>query len=78
MNRIFATLTLAALALSSCIKENDSYKDLLPVQPGQYIYSYVTTQDRVAMQAANAGMRWPCWLPRSPNSAGMPKRRPRR
>lgn len=57
MNRIFATLTLAALALSSCIKENDSYKDLLPVQPGQYIYSYVTTQDRVAMQAANAGMR---------------------
>ena len=57
MNRIFATLTLAALALSSCIKENDSYKDLLPVQPGMNIYSYVTTQDRVAMQAANAGMR---------------------
>lgn len=57
MNRIFATLMLGALAFSSCIKENDSYKDLLPVQPGQYIYSYVTTQDRVAMQAANAGMR---------------------
>lgn len=48
---------LAALALSSCVKENDSYKDWLPVQPGQYIYTYVMTQDRVAMQAADAGMR---------------------
>lgn len=57
MNKLFAALTLVALALSSCIKENDSYKDLLPVQPGQYIYSYVMTQDRIAMQAANAGMR---------------------
>lgn len=57
MKRIFATLMLAALALSSCVKEDDSYKDLLPVQPGQYLYSYVMTQDRVAMQAANAGMR---------------------
>lgn len=57
MKRIFATLMLAALALSSCVKENDSYKDWLPVQPGQYIYTYVMTQDRVAMQAANAGMR---------------------
>ncbi|WP_308503038.1 hypothetical protein [uncultured Alistipes sp.] len=57
MNKILATLMLAALALSSCIKEDDSYKDLLPVQPGQYIYTYVTTQDRVAMQAANVGMR---------------------
>lgn len=57
MKRIFATLMLAALALSSCVKENDSYKDWLPVQPGQYIYTYVMTQDRVAMQAADAGMR---------------------
>ncbi|WP_273370864.1 hypothetical protein [Alistipes megaguti] len=57
MKRIFATLMLAALALSSCVKENDSYKDWLPVRPGQYIYTYVMTQDRVAMQAANAGMR---------------------
>lgn len=57
MKRIFATLMLAALALSSCVKENDTYKDLLPVQPGQYIYSYVLTQNRVAMQAADAGMR---------------------
>lgn len=57
MNRIFATLTLAALALSSCIKENDSYKDLLPVQPGMNIYNCAATQNRVAMQAANAGMR---------------------
>ena len=48
---------LAALALSSCVKENDSYKDWLPVQPGQYIYTYVMTQNRVAMQAADAGMR---------------------
>lgn len=57
MNKLFAALTLVALGLSSCLKEDDTYKDLLPVQPGQYIYSYVTTQDRVAMQAANAGMR---------------------
>ena len=57
MKRIFATLMLAALALSSCVKENDSYKDWLPVQPGQYIYTYVMTQNRVAMQAADAGMR---------------------
>ena len=48
---------LAALALTSCIKGDDTYKDLLPVQPGQYIYSYVTTQNRISMQAANAGMR---------------------
>ncbi len=48
---------LAAFALTSCIKGDDTYKDLLPVQPGQYIYSYVTTQNRVSMQAANAGMR---------------------
>lgn len=50
-------LTLGALALSSCVKENDSYKDLLPVQPGMNIYNCATTQNRVAMQAANAGMR---------------------
>lgn len=57
MKKIFATLMLGAVAFSSCIKEDDTYKDLLPVQPGQYIYSYVMTQDRVAMQAASAGMR---------------------
>lgn len=57
MNRIFAMLTLGALALSSCVKENDSYKDLLPVQPGMNIYNCAATQNRVAMQAANAGMR---------------------
>lgn len=50
-------LTLGALALSSCVKENDSYKDLLPVQPGMNIYNCAATQNRVAMQAANAGMR---------------------
>lgn len=57
MKKILTTLMLGAVAFSSCIKEDDTYKDLLPVQPGQYIQSYVTTQDRVAMQAANAGMR---------------------
>ena len=57
MKKILATLMLGAVAFSSCIKEDDTYKDLLPVQPGQYIQSYVTTQNRVAMQAANAGMR---------------------
>ena len=57
MNRIFATLTLAGSRTFELYQGERLLQDLLPVQPGQYIYSYVTTQDRVAMQAANAGMQ---------------------
>ena len=57
MNKLFATIVLAAFALSGCIKENDSYKETLPVQPGMSIYSITMTQSTVAMQPANAGIR---------------------
>lgn len=57
MNKLFATIALAALAFTSCIKENDSYKDLLPVQPGISIYQLTMNQNTLAMQPANAGMR---------------------
>lgn len=57
MNKIFATIVLAAFALSGCIKEDDSYKELLPLRPGMNIYSMTMTQSTVAMQPANAGIR---------------------
>ena len=57
MNKIFSSIVLAAFALSSCIKEDDSYKELLPLRPGMNIYSMTMTQSAVAMQPANAGIR---------------------
>ena len=57
MNKLFATIVLAAFALSGCIKEDDSYKELLPLQPGMNIYNMTMTQNVVAMQPANAGIR---------------------
>ncbi len=57
MNKIFATIVLAAFALSGCIKEDDSYKELLPLRPGMNIYSLTMTQNSIAMQPANAGIR---------------------
>lgn len=57
MNKLFATIVLAAFALSGCIKEDDSYKELLPLRPGMNIYSKTVTQNAVAMQPANAGIR---------------------
>ena len=57
MNKLFATIVLAASALSGCIKEDDSYKELLPLRPGMNIYSMTVTQNAVAMQPANAGIR---------------------
>lgn len=57
MNKLFATIALAALAFTSCIKEDNSWKDLLPVQPGIQIYQMVMSQNTLAMQPANAGMR---------------------
>lgn len=57
MNKLFATIALAALAFTSCIKEDNSWKDLLPVQPGIQIYQMVMSQNTLAMQTPNAGMR---------------------
>ena len=45
MNKLIATIALAALAFTSCIKENDTWKEMLPVQPGMYIYQLATDQD---------------------------------
>lgn len=58
MNKLFATIVLAAFALSGCIKEDDSYKEMLPVQPGITIYNMTMTQNSIASQPANAGMRF--------------------
>lgn len=57
MNKLFATIVLAAFALSGCIKEDNSYKEQLPVQPGMTIYNMTMTQNGIASQPANAGMR---------------------
>ena len=57
MNKLFATIALAALAFTSCIKENNTWKEMLPVQPGMYIYQLTTNQDKLAMRPANAALR---------------------
>ncbi len=57
MNKLFATIALAALAFTSCIKEDSTYKDMLPIQPGRSIYQLTMNQNTVAMRPANAAMR---------------------
>ena len=57
MNKIFATIALAALAFTSCIKEDNSYKERIPVQPGETIYGLTMNQNTIAMRPASAGMR---------------------
>ena len=57
MNKLIATIALAALAFTSCIKENDTWKEMLPVQPAMYIYQLATDQDKLAMRPANAALR---------------------
>ena len=62
MNKLFATIALAALAFTSCIKENNTWKEMRPVQPGMYIYEMTTNQDKLAMRPANAALRLRyCW-----------------
>lgn len=56
MNKLIATIALAALAFTSCIKENDTWKEMLPVQPGMYIYQLATDQDKLAMAAGQCGL----------------------
>lgn len=57
MNKLFATIALAALAFTSCIKENNTWKEMRPVQPGIIIHSLTTNQDKLAMRPANAALR---------------------
>ena len=57
MNKLFATIALAALAFTSCIKENNTWEEMRPVQRGMYIYQLATDQDKLAMRPANAALR---------------------
>lgn len=57
MNKLFATIALAALAFTSCIKEDSTYKDMLPVQPGRNIYQLTMNQNTITMRPANAAIR---------------------
>lgn len=56
MNKLIATIALAALAFTSCIKENDTWKEMLPVQPGMYIYQLATDQDKLGHAAGQCGL----------------------
>ncbi|WP_290541056.1 hypothetical protein [Alistipes sp.] len=57
MNKLIATIALAALAFTGCINENDTWKEMSPVQPGMYIYQLATNQDKLSMRPANAALR---------------------
>jgi len=57
MNKLIATIALAALAFTSCIKENNIWEEMRPVQPGRQIYQMATDQDKLAMRPANAALR---------------------
>lgn len=57
MKRILATIALAALTLSSCMKEDNTWKEMQPVLPGTTIYQFTMNQNMLAMQPANVGMR---------------------
>lgn len=58
MKKIIATMALAALALTGCIKGSDGVsEEYRRVQGGIMIYNSVTAMQNVAMQPANAGIR---------------------
>lgn len=57
MKKFFGALLLTALALTGCIKGDDSYKKYLPVMPGVTIFENSSTQMSVSTQPANAAMR---------------------
>lgn len=57
MNKLIATIALAALAFTSCIKENDTWKEMRPVQPGIIIYNDVVSQNNIASLPAVTAMR---------------------
>lgn len=58
MKNFLSVALLAALALSGCVKgDNGNYKELQNVLPGVNIQYSASTQNWVAFQPANAGMR---------------------
>ena len=57
MNKLIATIALAALAFTSCIKENNIWEEMRPVQPGRHIYQLATDQDKLDMRPANTALR---------------------
>lgn len=57
MKKLLFVLAAASLTLSSCLKEDNSYKKRLPLLPGEQIYERARIQNNIAMQPANAAMR---------------------
>ncbi len=58
MKNILALVTLAAVVLTGCVKEDSTYKEMKPVLPGMQIYQSATMQNAIAMQPANMAMRF--------------------
>lgn len=54
---LFVTAAVVSLVFSGCIKEDDSYKKLRPVQKGIDIYTWAMNQNIISMEQANIGMR---------------------
>ena len=57
MKKLLFLLMAATLTLSSCIKEDESYKKTIPVQPGIRIRNYVSAQNYISMQPINMAIR---------------------
>lgn len=57
MKKLLFVLAAASLTLSSCLKEDNSYKRRLPVAPGEQIYERARIQNNIAMQPADVAMR---------------------
>ena len=54
---LFVAAVSMSLVFSGCMKEDDTYKKLKPVQPGLNIYTGAMNQNIVSMQQANFGLR---------------------
>lgn len=58
MKKVLLVAAVAmSLVFSGCMKEDNTYKKLKPVQPGLNIYTGAMNQNIVSMQQANFGMR---------------------
>lgn len=57
MKKILTLVALAALAFTSCVKEDETYKRLKPVLPGMNIYNGTMTMQRIATQPADMAVR---------------------
>lgn len=65
---LFVAAVAMSLVFSGCMKEDDTYKKLKPVQPGLNIYTGAMNQNIVSMQQANSACGLRCWWPRPTNS----------